>query len=224
MGRAVFGPPFCFVVEARPDIGHGSYERLENVRNMTEIVRRELAVHPGGKVMTQRRKARGAAPLVFCAMLILAGMAARAEDQSSSVSGQVAAMGAGVAAQTAPFSAGPAKTSGTDEDPMDACLKKADETARIFCANDLVAGAEQAVERAYQNALRVRRGREEEKRAHASDLTLITSDLTLLIESQATWQEEYDDKCSDAEVGQEDRLACQYDLLYARLKDLQQMN
>jgi hypothetical protein len=87
-----------------------------------------------------------------------------------------------------------------------------------------VIGAERAVERAYQNALRVRRGREEEKRAHASELTLITSDLPLLVESQATWQEEYEDECSDTEARQEDRLACQYDLLEARLKDLQQMN
>ena len=53
---------------------------------------------------------------------------------------------------------------------------------------------------------------------------VITSDLTLLVESQTTWREEYEDKCSDSEVGQEDRLACQYDLLSARLKDLQQMN
>jgi uncharacterized protein YecT (DUF1311 family) len=157
-------------------------------------------------------------------MVVLTTTAARAHTQSSGPSGQAAETRAEVVAQTAPLSASPAKTFGADEDPMDGCLQKADESVRVSCAKDLVTGAEQAVERAYQNALRVRHGREEEKRAHASELTLITSDLTLLVESQTTWQEEYEDKCSDSEVGQEHRLDCQYDLLSARLKDLQQMN
>jgi uncharacterized protein YecT (DUF1311 family) len=173
--------------------------------------------------MTQSPKARvsirrNSAFLVCCGVLVLAGLSARADTQSSGVSGQAAATNARTA------SVGPAKTSGADEDPMDSCLQKTDEPVRVSCANELVTNAEQAVEQAYQNALRVRRGREEEKRAHAGELTLITSDLTLLVESQTTWQEEYDDKCSDSEVGQADRLACQYDLLRARLKDLQQTN
>ena len=165
--------------------------------------------------MMQRCKARGlirssGALLACCVMLALAGIV-RAD--SSGVSGQAALPSANLT-----------KTSGADEDPMDACLQKPVEPVRSSCAKDLVIGAERAVERAYQNALRVRRGREEEKRAHASELTLITSDLPLLVESQATWREEYEDECSDSEVGQEDRMACQYDLLEARLKDLQQMN